>query len=107
MVAMRTSRIGIPGGQQCAAAALGDLRGGGLGDGRRRLRRAGRARRGIRLDEADSCFSEGTHAERRELFRTRVAQLERLWRGEALAIEGESGERTEIAKGETLVLTFE
>ncbi|MEH0971508.1 MupA/Atu3671 family FMN-dependent luciferase-like monooxygenase [Micromonospora sp. CPCC 205546] len=96
MVAMRTSRIGIRAGSSVLPlhSAISVAEDWAMVD----VASGGRVGLGVASGwmKRDFVLSEGTHAERRALFRTRVAQLERLWRGEALAIEGESGERTEV-----------
>ncbi|WP_268891328.1 MupA/Atu3671 family FMN-dependent luciferase-like monooxygenase [Actinokineospora pegani] len=96
MVAARTSRIGIRAGSSVLPLhsavsvaedwAMVDVASGGrvgLGVASGWMRR-------------DFVLSEAPHAERRELFRERVAQLERLWRGEAVAVRGHSGEQAEV-----------
>ncbi|WP_331459354.1 MupA/Atu3671 family FMN-dependent luciferase-like monooxygenase [Saccharothrix sp. NRRL B-16348] len=96
MVAMRTSRLGIRAGSTvlplhsavsvAEAWAMVDVASGGrvgLGVASGWMRR-------------DFVLSDAPHAERREVFKTRVDQLERLWRGEAVAVEGRSGERAEV-----------
>ncbi|MFG1886725.1 MupA/Atu3671 family FMN-dependent luciferase-like monooxygenase [Micromonospora sp. NPDC049051] len=96
MVAMRTSRIGIRAGSSVLPlhSAISVAEDWAMVD----VASGGRVGLGVASGwmKRDFVLSEGTHAERRELFRTRVAQLERLWGGEALAVEGGSGERTEV-----------
>ncbi|WFF05924.1 aminotransferase class III-fold pyridoxal phosphate-dependent enzyme [Micromonospora sp. WMMD1076] len=96
MVAMRTSRIGIRAGSSVLPlhSAISVAEDWAMVD----VASGGRVGLGVASGwmKRDFVLSEGTHAERRELFRTRVAQLERLWRGEALTIDGKSGERTEV-----------
>ncbi|MEU4380490.1 MupA/Atu3671 family FMN-dependent luciferase-like monooxygenase [Micromonospora echinofusca] len=96
MVAMRTSRIGIRAGSSVLPlhSAMSVAEDWAMVD----VASGGRVGLGVASGwmKRDFVLSDGTHADRRELFRTRVAQLERLWRGEALAIEGGSGERTEV-----------
>ncbi|WP_197321362.1 MupA/Atu3671 family FMN-dependent luciferase-like monooxygenase [Saccharomonospora sp. NB11] len=96
MVAARTSRLGIRAGSSVLPLhsaisvaedwAMVDVASGGrvgLGVASGWMRR-------------DFVLSDAPHSERRALFRKRVAELERLWRGEALEVEGHSGERAEV-----------
>ncbi|OQO94648.1 hypothetical protein B1813_00605 [Saccharomonospora piscinae] len=96
MVAARTSRLGIRAGSSVLPLhsavsvaedwAMVDVASGGrvgLGVASGWMRR-------------DFVLSDAPHSERRALFRKRVSELERLWRGEAVAVEGHSGERADV-----------
>ncbi|WP_341720693.1 aminotransferase class III-fold pyridoxal phosphate-dependent enzyme [Micromonospora sp. FIMYZ51] len=96
MVAMRTSRIGIRAGSSVLPlhSAVSVAEDWAMVD----VASGGRVALGVASGwmKRDFVLSDAPHAERRELFRTRIAQLERLWRGEAVAIDGNSGEQAEV-----------
>ncbi|GAB4084614.1 LLM class flavin-dependent oxidoreductase [Myceligenerans cantabricum] len=96
MVAMRTSRLGIRAGSSVLPlhSAVSVAEDWAMVD----AASGGRVGIGVAFGwmERDFVLSDAPHAERRELLRTRIGQLERLWRGEALELEGHSGARATV-----------
>ncbi|GAA1848814.1 MupA/Atu3671 family FMN-dependent luciferase-like monooxygenase [Myceligenerans crystallogenes] len=96
MVAMRTSRLGIRAGSSVLPlhSAVSVAEDWAMVD----AASGGRVGIGIAFGwmERDFVLSDAPHAERIDLFRTRVGQLEKLWRGEALELTGHSGQTSTV-----------
>lgn len=96
MVAMRTSRLGIRAG--CSVLPLHSAVSVAEDWAMVDAASGGRVGLGVAFGwmQRDFVLSDAPHSERRELLRTRIGQLERLWSGEALDLEGHSGERATV-----------